>query len=144
MASQTFTSPLMGATTRVRRRTARVSAVRLLALTVAARRLYRVPSDENIFPVWDFHELAGMTAELETPLLSCDGKGGSDYDRWPKVMNYTKEVGGVSDGISGAAAMNLSSGTLHHVLNFWAFADDFYLHLGASPADSRKGNDSMM
>ena len=95
--------------------------------------LLYVFSDENIFPVWDFHELAGMTAELDTPLLSCDGKGGSDYDRWPKVMNYTKEVGGVSDSITGAAAMNLSSGTLHHVQNFWAFADDFYLHLGASP-----------
>ena len=61
-------------------------------------------ADEDIFPVWDFHEVAGMTAEIEIPLLTCDGKGGSDYDRWPKVMNYTKEVGGVSDGISGAAA----------------------------------------
>jgi hypothetical protein len=86
---------------------------------------------EDIFPVWDFHEVAGMTAETEVPLLTCDGAGGSDYNRWPKVMNYTTEVGGISDGTRGAAAMNLSTGTLHHVQNFWAFADDFYLHLGA-------------
>ena len=46
-------------------------------------------------------------------------------------MNYTTQVGGVSDGRLGAAAMNLSTGTLHHVLNFWVFADRFYVHLGA-------------
>lgn len=134
----------MAATIRVRERIERIFPVHLPTLTLVRTPIYRVPSDENIFPVWDFHELAGMTAELETPLLSCDGKGGSDYDRWPKVMNYTKEVGGVSDGISGAAAMNLSSGTLRHVQNFWAFADDFYLHLGASPANSRESSDLMM
>ena len=38
---------------------------------------------ENIFPVWDFHELAGMTSEVQVPLLTCDGAGGSDYSRWP-------------------------------------------------------------
>lgn len=51
-------------------------------------------------------------------------------------MNYTTQVGGVSDGRLGAAAMNLSSGTLHHVLNFWAFADSFYVHLGTGLACS--------
>ena len=91
-------------------------------------------ADEDIFPVWDFHEVAGMTAEVEVPLLSCDGAGGSDYNRWPTVMNSTTQVGGVSDGVSGAAAMNLSSGTLHHVQNFWAFADGYYVHLGAGLA----------
>jgi hypothetical protein len=93
-------------------------------------------ADEDIFPVWDFHEVAGMTAEVEVPLLSCDGAGGSDYNRWPTVMNSTTQVGGVSDGVSGAAAMNLSSGTLHHVQNFWAFADGYYVHLGAGLACS--------
>lgn len=95
-------------------------------------------ADEDIFPVWDFHEVAGMTAEVEVPLLSCDGAGGSDYNRWPKVMNSTTQVGGVSDGVSGAAAMNLSSGTLQHVQNFWAFADGYYVHLGAGLACSTK------
>ena len=85
----------------------------------------------DIFPVWDFHEVAGMTSEIEVPLLTCNAKGGADYNRWPAAMNYTAQVGGVSDDLLGAAAMNMSTGTLHHVLNFWAFADGFYVHLGA-------------
>ena len=39
-------------------------------------------------------------------------------------------VGGVSDGDRGAAAMNLSSGTLH-VHNTWGFGDTAFVHLGA-------------
>ena len=32
----------------------------------------------DIFPVWDFHEVAGMTSEVQVPLLSCEGE--SDYN----------------------------------------------------------------
>ena len=133
MVSRTCTSALMVKTILVRSTISNTPSI----TSIIIAHVCRMSSDENVFPVWDFHEIAGMTAELEMPLLTCDGEGGSDYNRWPQVMNYTKEVGGVSDGISGASAMNLSAGTLHHVQNFWAFADDFFLHLGASPCNAQ-------
>ena len=81
---------------------------------------------DNIFGAWDFHRIAGMSSEVDVPLMGCRG-----YDSWPHDMNYTTFVGGVSDGTMGAAAMNLSSGTLH-VQNAWFFFDHGYVHLGAS------------
>jgi hypothetical protein len=43
-------------------------------------------------------------------------------------MNYTEFVGGVSDGVFGAAAMNLSSGTLHVQNGYGARFSDRDLH----------------
>lgn len=82
---------------------------------------------DNIFGAWDFHRVAGMVSEVDVPLLGCDKNG---YGRWPEEMNYTTFVGGVSDGKFGAAAMNLSSGTLH-VQNGWFFLEHGCVHLGA-------------
>lgn len=82
---------------------------------------------DNIFGAWDFHRVSGMVSEVDIPLLKCEK---NSYSGWPAEMNYTTFVGGVSDGTTGAAAMNLSSGTLH-VQNGWFFFDDGYLHLGS-------------
>lgn len=84
---------------------------------------------QNMFPAWDFHTLAGMSSEVNVPLLPCNGI--DDYNTWPTTMNYTEFVGGVSDGMYGVAAMNLSSGTLH-VHNAWFFGDVGYVHLGSN------------
>ena len=54
-------------------------------------------------------------------------------------MNYTAFVGGASDGAVGAAAMNLSSGTLR-ARHAYFFFERGYVHLGAGLAcatDSR-------
>jgi hypothetical protein len=82
----------------------------------------------DIEPTWSFHDLNGMTNEVEIPLATC--KTGEAYNKWPLLMNYTSFVGSVSDGEYGAAAMDLSSGTLR-MHNAWFFLDDGYIHMGA-------------
>lgn len=79
----------------------------------------------DIFPVWDFRQLPGTTEELDTPLLPCAG-----YNSWITELNYTTFVGGASDGLSGVAAMDLWSFSLHKH-GAWFFGEDSFVHLGA-------------
>jgi hypothetical protein len=82
----------------------------------------------GIEPTWSFHDLNGMTNEIEVPLAPCNST--MAYNVWPLLMNYTTFVGSVSDLTYGASAMNLSSGTLR-MHNGWFYLDDGYAHLGA-------------
>lgn len=56
----------------------------------------------GIFPVWDWRRIPGITAEAQTAPLQ-----GS-----PRYKGTSGFVGGVSDGTFGAAAFDLTSGTL--------------------------------
>ena len=35
---------------------------------------------ESVFPIWDFHEVAGMSSEIDVPLLPCNGQDA--YNEW--------------------------------------------------------------
>lgn len=77
---------------------------------------------KDIFPVWDWTKLPGITAiqgTLET------GKPDSIH-----VRGTTAFAGSVSDGTYGMAAMNLARGGLK-AEKAWFFFDDGYVALGA-------------
>ncbi len=74
----------------------------------------------GIYPVWDWHRIPGTTIEQNTPLE-------------PKRVNHrgtTRFVGGVSDGMYGATAMDLASGDLT-AKKAWFYFDDEIVCLGA-------------
>jgi chondroitin AC lyase len=75
----------------------------------------------DIFPVWDWAHLPGVTSPDEVPDLA------------DNVGQQTTFVGGVSDGIYGAAAMKVDaeSGTSIHAHKAWFFFDDEIVALGA-------------
>jgi chondroitin AC lyase len=58
----------------------------------------------EIFPLLDWHEINGVTAEHNTPIPKCGDKTGGT---WP--ITYTSFVGGVSDGFYSAAAFDYVS-----------------------------------
>jgi chondroitin AC lyase len=77
---------------------------------------------KDIFPVWDWTKLPGITAIQGT--LEIGGKN-------PIAARGTTAFGGgVSDGTYGLAAMDLARGTLT-AKKAWFFFDDGYLCLGA-------------
>jgi chondroitin AC lyase len=74
---------------------------------------------EDIFPVWDWHRLPGVTTYAEGPMTWFDRKReGSHF------------VGEVSDGRYGAAAMELRRDGLT-ARKAWFFLDDGFVCLGA-------------
>ena len=77
---------------------------------------------DDIFPVWDWQRLPGITCEQHIPLLPCN------YDFKVKSSNF---VGGVSNSEHGAAAMHLMSHNLSS-LNSWFFFGDFYVAMGTN------------
>ena len=58
----------------------------------------------QIFPLLDWHEINGVTAEHDTPIPKC---GDATQGTWP--ITYTAFVGGVADGRFGAAALDFAS-----------------------------------
>jgi len=58
----------------------------------------------EIFPLLDWHELNGVTAEADTPIPACGDKTGGT---WP--ITYTAFVGAASDGAYTAAGMDFKS-----------------------------------
>jgi chondroitin AC lyase len=74
----------------------------------------------GIYPVWEWHQIPGTTAEQNTVL---DPKK-------VRRMGATKFDGGVSDGLYGAAAMDLSVGELK-AQKAWFYFDREIVCLGA-------------
>lgn len=73
----------------------------------------------KIMPVWDWHKLPGITAELDSaPPAPGGGKGERSF------------AGGVSDGQYGFACMDFANGSLT-ARKAWFFFDDEYVCLGA-------------
>jgi chondroitin AC lyase len=82
---------------------------------------------ENIFALLEWQAINGITVEADTPLNHCDG------GRMP--MLSTTFVGGVSDGMYGAAIMD----TLTHNLTAkrtWHFYDDYIVALANGIEDN--------
>eukprot|EP00037_Helgoeca_nana_P030001 m.366355 g.366355 ORF g.366355 m.366355 type:complete len:885 (+) comp28094_c0_seq1:108-2762(+) len=60
----------------------------------------------NMFPVWDWHALPGITALVDSPFFACDPKKSEAIGyNWPLLMPGAAFVGGVSDGQYGCTAM---------------------------------------
>jgi len=75
----------------------------------------------DIFPVWDWAHLPGVTSPEEVPPIP------------GHVSQLGSFAGGVSDGMYGASAMKLDieSGTSIHATKAWFFFDDEFVALGA-------------
>lgn len=81
--------------------------------------LYRLGDEyEDIFPVWDWHRLPGVTAYEDGPLPSF------------RTRNMAEFVGEVSDGRTGAAALDYAREGLT-ARKTWFFLDDGFVCLGA-------------
>lgn len=58
----------------------------------------------SIFPLLDWHEFGGVTAEADTPIVQC---GDATHGTWP--ITYTHFVGAASDGLYSAAGYRYAS-----------------------------------
>lgn len=77
----------------------------------------------DIFPLWDWRRLPGVTAYMDDSPLPMPGK----KDKYSNRSNF---VGGLSDGINGISAMQLRRDGLK-ADKFWLFADSAIVCLGA-------------
>lgn len=77
----------------------------------------------DIFPLWDWRRLPGITAYMDDSPLPMPGK----KDKYSNRSNF---VGGLSDGINGISAMQLRHDGLK-ADKFWLFADSAIVCLGA-------------
>lgn len=78
----------------------------------------------DIFPLWDWRRLPGVTAYLNgnAPM--------SQPDKKDKFSNKTNFVGGLSDGSNGMSAMQIRKDGLS-VDKFWLFTDSAVICMGA-------------
>jgi len=83
---------------------------------------------ENIFPVWDWRKIPGITSyETDAPLKLLD---------WDGYRNQSPFVGNVTDGHTGITSMYFDRDGISGRKS-WIFTDDFILCLGAGiKADS--------
>jgi chondroitin AC lyase len=79
----------------------------------------------NIFPVWDWSKLPGVTAYETNAALKVLGFNG--------YMNNHRFVGNVSDGKTGLTSMQLNRDKLSAAKS-WIFTDDFVLCMGSGIA----------
>ena len=94
-------------------------------LAYGATLLYRTGQEyRNIFPVWDWQRVPGVTCEQFAAPLDPAGL---------HVHGQTSFVGGVSDGLYGMAAMDLQLGSLA-AKKAWFFFDEEWVCLGAGIA----------
>jgi chondroitin AC lyase len=84
----------------------------------------------EIFPLLDWHELNGVTAEHSTPIPLCGDKTGGT---WP--ITYTPYVGGVSDGLYSAAAFDYVSHNTSARKSYFFF-DKVVVALGSNLSNS--------
>lgn len=77
----------------------------------------------DIFPLWDWRRLPGVTAYMDDSPLPMPGK----KDKYSNRSNF---VGGLSDGVNGISAMQLRRDGLK-ADKFWLFADSAIVCLGA-------------
>jgi chondroitin AC lyase len=75
----------------------------------------------NLFPIWDWKKIPGTTA-VQAPFESLNPN--------PQFRTKAEFVGGVSDGICGAAAQDLAHGKLS-AKKFWMFHEDGFSAMGA-------------
>lgn len=82
----------------------------------------------DIFPVWDWAHLPGVTSPDEIPRFLSH------------VDQQNTFVGGVSDCVHGAAAMKIDveNGTSIHAYKAWFFFDDEFVALGAGISSKSK------
>ena len=76
---------------------------------------------ENIFALLDWQAINGITVEADTPLIQCH--------RGALAMLKTTFVGGVSDGMYGAAIMDTATHNLT-AKRTWHFYDNYYRSTG--------------
>jgi chondroitin AC lyase len=81
----------------------------------------------DVFPAWDWTHVPGVTSPEETPRFLSH------------VDQKNTFVGGVSDGVYGAAAMkvDVDTGTSIHAHKAWFFFDDEFVALGAGISSTR-------
>jgi chondroitin AC lyase len=81
----------------------------------------------DVFPVWDWAHVPGVTSPEEVPRFLSH------------VDQQDTFVGGVSDGVYGAAAMkvDMEAGTSIHAQKAWFFFDDEYVALGAGISSTK-------
>jgi chondroitin AC lyase len=83
--------------------------------------IYRTGQEyRDIFPVWDWRRVPGVTCEQSSAPLDVAGL---------HVRGQTSFVGGVSDGMYGLAAMDLSLGALM-AKKAWFYFDEEFICLG--------------
>lgn len=82
---------------------------------------------ENIFALIDWHAINGITVEADTPLVRCVGS--------TLAMLNTTFVGGVSDGLYGAAVMDTATRNLT-AKRTWHFYDDYIIALANGIEDN--------
>jgi chondroitin AC lyase len=93
-------------------------------LSDGANFLYlRGDEDEDIFPVWDWARVPGITE------AATDSEGATC--RTVNRSGNSPFVGGVSNGVVGLSAMDLECGTLRGK-KAWFFFSRYYVALGAS------------
>lgn len=85
---------------------------------------------EDIFPVWDWARLPGVTAPVTTDKARLKPRN------W-KVTNDCDFVGGVSDGGYGAAVLTLNRDGLE-AKKSWFYFDDEIVNLGAGISSDRE------
>lgn len=83
----------------------------------------------EIFPLLDWQGLNGITVEHDVPIEPCSMASG---DQW--ALKWTQYVGGVSDGLYGAAAMDTATHALT-ARRAWFFFDSVVLALAANISD---------
>ena len=82
---------------------------------------------ENIFALLDWQAINGITVEADTPLVQCHGS--------TLAMEKTWFVGGVSDGMYGAAIMDTKTHNLT-AKRTWHFYDTFIIALANGILDN--------
>lgn len=78
----------------------------------------------NIFPLWDWRKIPGITSYESDAPIPANRRYGAH------VRNQSAFVGGVTDGTMGMAAMVLNRDKMH-ACKSWVFTDDCVLCLGA-------------
>jgi len=90
-------------------------------LADGATYIYRTGNEyDNIFPIWDWHHIPGVTSYSDKKLLKVSWKG---------LQNGNNFVGGVSDGTHGAAVMFFDRDGLR-AKKSWFFLDKGVVFLG--------------
>eukprot|EP00038_Savillea_parva_P025095 m.46197 g.46197 ORF g.46197 m.46197 type:complete len:532 (+) comp6732_c0_seq1:1-1596(+) len=80
----------------------------------------------NVFPVWDWTRLAGMSYPHGLAMPPC--KDADDYNSWPVLFPGLPFVAGASDGQYGTTASNISVGNGLVKQGSWFFGDDVAVH----------------
>ena len=84
----------------------------------------------QMFPLLDWHEINGVTAEHDTPIPAC---GDATHGTWP--ITYTSFVGGCANGEYGFAVLDYASHNTSSRQSYF-FLDDAVVALGSNLTNS--------